>query len=136
MGIKSWIRNMLAEPEQVGEDFVPVEQDRPSAKVLVKTFQLQSFDDTKTVLATLREGNVISLVDMGPLREKDVIDLKRSISKLKNACAELGADIASLGGDWIIVTPGFAEIYKPQMAAPQAPAGNTIPQEFSRVMPY
>jgi SepF-like predicted cell division protein (DUF552 family) len=115
--VVSWVKKQISE-EEAEPEYIEMEEDKPKPKVLVRTFQLKSYDDVKRVLAALREGKTIALIDMGPLREKDVIDLKRSITKLKNVCAELGANIASLGGDWIIVAPGFAEIYKPQVPTP------------------
>ncbi|MBU2589455.1 MAG: hypothetical protein KKB39_01695, partial [Nanoarchaeota archaeon] len=86
----SWIKNKASAPGQ--DEFLEMEEMRPAAKVTVKTYQLESFEDAKRVISDLRVGNIIGLVDMKPLREKDVIDLKRSIIKLKNVCAEFGAD--------------------------------------------
>jgi len=124
----SWMKN---KGSVSGEDeFLEMEEMRPAAKVTVKTYQLESFEDAKRVISDLRMGNIIGLVDMKPLREKDIIDLKRSITKLKNVCAEFGADIASLGGDWIIVAPGFAEIYKPKVNAPEVVDMPPPPENF------
>jgi len=122
MGFFSWLKSKFATHQTgLATEFIEVEHARPEPKVMIRTFQLYSFDDTKTILAAMREGRTVILVDLGPLREKDVVDLKRAVNKLRNACMELGADIASLGGDWIIIAPGFAEIYRPQLAPPQAP---------------
>ncbi|MBU4242289.1 MAG: cell division protein SepF [Nanoarchaeota archaeon] len=124
----SWIKNKASAPGQ--DEFLEMEEMRPAAKVTVKTYQLESFEDAKRVISDLRVGNIIGLVDMKPLREKDVIDLKRSIIKLKNVCAEFGADIASLGGDWIVIAPGFAEIYKPKANAPEVIDMPPPPENF------
>ncbi len=113
----SWMKNKANVPEE--DEFLELEEQKPEAKVVVKTYQLEAFEDAKRVLSDLRAGNVVALVDMKLLREKDIIDLKRSITKLKNVCSEEGADIASLGGDWIVVAPGFAEIHKPQSDSPE-----------------
>ena len=84
--------------------------------------QLTCFDDTKKIAAVLREGRTIMLLDVSPLKEKDVIDLKRSVNKLKNVSAEMGSEIAGLSGDWIVLAPGFAEIYRTKPVAPKEEA--------------
>lgn len=115
MSMISWVKNKTSKP-LTSDEFIEMDHQKPIPKITIKKFQLQSFDDTKKVISELREGKTVALVDMKPLREKDVIDLKRSINKLKSACMEIGADIASLGGDWIVLAPSFAEIYKPSIA--------------------
>ena len=40
----------------------------------------------KTVLDDLREGYTIALVNIKPLKEKDLIELKRAINKIKKTC--------------------------------------------------
>lgn len=124
----SWMKSKGAVPQD--DEFLEMEESKPEPKVTVKTYQLESFEDAKRVISDLRLGNVVALVDMKPLREKDVIDLKRSITKLKNVCAEFGADIASLGGDWIVVAPGFAEIYKPKANEPEVVDMPPPPENF------
>lgn len=108
-----WVKKQVNAPE-ASEEFVELDHIKPEPKVKVRTFQLACFDDTKKIVSVLREGRTIMLVDVSSLREKDVIDLKRSVNKLKGASAELGAEIAGLGGDWILIAPSFAEIYKPK----------------------
>jgi len=111
--ILSWVKKHVETPEEPSE-YVEIEHARPQPKVKVRTFHLESFDDTKAIISVMREGTTIALIDVSPLREKDVIDLKRSVNKLKNACAEIGCSIAGLSGDWIVIAPSYAEIYKPK----------------------
>lgn len=120
--IVNWVKNKVMVPSQAG-DFVEMEHQKPEAKVLVKTYQLTSFDDTKRLVGELREGRTIMLIDVSQIREKDVIDLKRSVNKLKTATAEMGGEIAGLGGDWLLIAPAFAEVWK------QKP----LPEEFEEV---
>ncbi len=108
-----WVKKQVNAPAATDE-FVEMEHVKPEPKVKVRTFQLTCFDDTKSIVSVLREGRTIMLVDVAQLREKDVIDLKRSVNKLKGASAELGAEIAGLGGDWLVLAPSFAEIYRPK----------------------
>src|SRR3989344_3060596 len=59
------------------------ESNENHSKVLVRPFMLESFDDTKQILDSLREGATIALVNIKPLKEKDLVELKRAINKLK-----------------------------------------------------
>ncbi|GIU69650.1 MAG: hypothetical protein KatS3mg002_0886 [Candidatus Woesearchaeota archaeon] len=81
-------------------------------KVIVKPFVLEDFTDIKPVLDALREGNTICLINIRPLKEKDLIELKRAINKLKKTCDAIEGDIAGFSDDYIVITPSFAEIYR------------------------
>ena len=84
------------------------------AKVIVRPFILRSFEDINPILNALREGYTIAVIDIKPLRSKDLIELKRAISKIKKTTDALEGSIAGFGENIIIVTPEFAEIYKPK----------------------
>ncbi len=81
-------------------------------KVIVKPFVLEDFTDIKQILDALREGNTICLINIRPLKEKDLIELKRAINKLKKTCDAIEGDIAGFSDDYIVITPSFAEIYR------------------------
>ncbi len=83
-----------------------------SQKVIVRPFVLEDFVQVKPILDTLREGKTICLVNIKPLREKDIVELKRAINKLKKTCHAMSGDVAGFGEDYIVVTPSFAEIYR------------------------
>jgi len=83
------------------------------AKVIVRPFVLKNFEDVNPILNALREGYTIAVIDIKQLRAKDVIELKRAISKLKKTADALEGSIAGFGENTIIVTPQFADIYKP-----------------------
>ncbi len=81
-------------------------------KVVVRQFVIEDFSDVKQILDIIRESYTIALVNIRPIKEKDLIELKRTINKLKKTCEAIGGDIAGFGEDYIVVTPGFAEIYR------------------------
>jgi len=81
-------------------------------KVLVKLFILKHYDDVNEILNALREGYTIAIVDIKILRQKDSIELKRAISKIKKTTDALEGNIAGFGENIIIVTPSFAKIHK------------------------
>ncbi len=105
------------------EDYVEITSQQPGskAKIIVKPFVIHEFQDIKPALDSLREGYTIALVNIRPIKEKDIVELKRAINKLKKTCDAIDGDIAGFGEDWIVVTPSFAEVHR-HSAAPKAPS--------------
>lgn len=97
------------EPEYIEID---IGREVKKAKVMVRPFVLKSFEDINQILNSLREGYTIAIIDIKPLRTKDIIELKRAISKIKKTADALDGSIAGFGENIIIVTPQFAHIHK------------------------
>lgn len=83
-----------------------------SQKVIVRPFVIEDFADVKKILDVLREGKTVCLLNIKPLREKDIIELKRLINKVKKTVEAVSGDIAGFGEDYIIVVPSFAKIHR------------------------
>jgi len=102
--------------DMYGEDeFVEIDPSRnvgKRSKIMVKSFVVQSFDDIKETLDVLREGYTIALINIRPLKDKDIVELKRTINKLKKTCDAIEGDIAGISEDWIVVTPSFARVHR------------------------
>ncbi len=97
------------------EEYVEIDLDAAEQKenrVLVKPFVLRHFDDINDILNSLREGYTIAVIDIKPLKTKDVIELKRSVSKIKKTIEALEGSIAGFGDNIIIATPSFAKIHR------------------------
>ncbi len=94
--------------------YVELENDSEvsKSKVLVRPFMLEDFDDVKPVLDSLREGYTIALVNIRPLKDKDLVELKRAINKLKKTTDAIEGEIAGFGDDFLVITPSFASIYR------------------------
>ena len=86
--------------------------DEGKAKIIVRPFVIEDFDDIKPILDSLREGYTIALINIRPLKERDIVELKRAINKLKKTCDAIEGDIAGFGEDYIVITPSFAKIYR------------------------
>ncbi|MCD4759512.1 cell division protein SepF [archaeon] len=101
-------------PTEFEEDYVELttETDVPKAKIVVRPFIVEDFSDIKPALDALREGYTIALVNVGPLRERDMVELKRAVNKLKKTCDAIDGDIAGFGTDWVVVTPSFASVHR------------------------
>jgi SepF-like predicted cell division protein (DUF552 family) len=82
------------------------------SKVIVRPFVIETFEDVKQILDALREGSTIALINIKPLKDTDLVELKRAINKLKKTCDAIEGEIAGFGEDWIVVVPSFASIYK------------------------
>jgi len=104
-----------------GDEYIEIDlgKETHKAKVIVRPFVLKSFEDVTPILNSLREGYTIAVIDIKQLRAKDIIELKRAISKIKKTADALEGSIAGFGENIIIVTPQFADIYK-------APARNDM----------
>ena len=46
------------------------------------------------------------------MKDKDIVELKRTINKLKKTCDAIEGDIAGISEDWIVVTPSFARVHR------------------------
>jgi len=86
--------------------------DKGTAKILLKYFQLEEFSDIKPIIDSLRGGFTICLIKMKSLQDKDEIELRRAISKLKKTCQALGSDLVGIEENWIVAAPSYVEILK------------------------
>ncbi len=102
--------------DEFADDYVeitPSAKDRSGkAKIIVRPFIIEDFADIKPALDALREGYTIALINIRPLKDKDLVELKRAVNKLKKTCDAIEGDIAGFGDDWVVVTPSFASIYR------------------------
>ena len=87
------------------------------SKLMVRPFVIEEFEHIKPILDSLREGHTIALINIKPLKDKDLVELKRAINKLKKTCDAIEGDIAGFGENWIAAVPNFAYIYRGQKAS-------------------
>jgi SepF-like predicted cell division protein (DUF552 family) len=109
------------------DEYVELNSDAARASdnhVTVRPFNLTDFGDIKQILDAIRGRETICLVNIRPLKDKDLIELKRAINKLKKTCEAVQGDIAGFGEDYIVVTPDWAKIYRnPSEQLQKAAAG-------------
>jgi len=97
------------------DDYVEIDLEAGEPKenkVMIKPFVLRNFDDVTDILNSLREGYTIAIVDIKPLKTKDLIELKRSVGKIKKTVEAMEGSIAGFGDNIIIATPSFASIHR------------------------
>ncbi|MFA5992179.1 MAG: cell division protein SepF [Candidatus Pacearchaeota archaeon] len=112
-------KEMMAKDSPM-EDYVEIDlsQGDPKSKVHVRPFILKKFEDVNEILSALRDGYTIAVIDIQTLRKKDIIELKRAISKIKKTTEALDGNITGFGENIVIATPQFANIMAPTVEAP------------------
>jgi len=89
---------------------IDLNQGKIEQKVLVKLFVLKTYDDVNKVLNALREGYTIAVIETKVLRQKDPIELKRAVSKIKKTVDALEGSIVGFRENVVIATPSFAKV--------------------------
>ncbi|PIN76154.1 hypothetical protein COV17_03140 [Candidatus Woesearchaeota archaeon CG10_big_fil_rev_8_21_14_0_10_36_11] len=100
---------------QQSEEYVELNsesQKEDRSKVIVRPFVMEEFEDIKEVLDVLREGSTVALINIKPLKDKDLVELKRAISKLRKTCDAIDGDIAGFGEDYVVAVPYFGRIHR------------------------
>src|SRR3989338_3484713 len=95
------------------EEYVEIDtemEEKSKGRTTVRPFVIQDFSDITEIINGLREGHTIALLNIKPLKDKDLIELKRAINKLKKTCD-------AIGGDWIVATPASARVYRSAVSA-------------------
>ena len=107
------IRDVLSnEPESFEkDDYIEVDlgQEQKENKILVKLFVLKEYEDVNQILNALREGYTIAIIDTKTLRQRDLTEFKRAISKIKKTTDALEGSIKAFR-EIVIVAPSFASI--------------------------
>ncbi|MEM4625474.1 MAG: cell division protein SepF [Candidatus Pacearchaeota archaeon] len=126
--IKRGFSNILGKEEMATEDYVEVDVSATEnkSKVIIKPFILRKFDDVSEILNHLREGYTIAVIDIQHLRKKDVIELKRAISKIKKTVEAMEGSITGFGESIVIATPQFAQIVPPTNPVEESQPKNKV----------
>lgn len=71
---------------------------------------MERYADLEKVLSRFRKGDIVALVKVSPLRDKDMGELKKAIERLKTHCTVTGSDLAALDDNWVVLVPPVVEI--------------------------
>src|SRR3989339_1760820 len=104
--------DMFEEPEQGYVELGSEAVGDTKSKLMVRPFVIEEFEHIKPILDALREGRTVALVNIKPLKDKDLVELKRAVNKLKKTCDAIEGDIAGFGENWLVITPSFAKIWR------------------------
>lgn len=137
MDIKNFVNKLtgkvtIKRGEGAKEEFIELEPDemkKKAAKIFVKYFIITDFGDIKTVIDSLREGYTIVIMKIKPLKDKDMNELKRAISKIKRTVEAIDGEIVGIDEDWIVAVPNFVEVYKGEIPSGEEGATTEIQEE-------
>ena len=116
---------------QSSDDYIELDLNQTKTrkeKIKIRQFTLKKYDDINEILASLREGYTIAFIDIKQLKSKDIIELKRALTKIKKTVDAMEGSIAGFGDNAIIASPEFAEIYRgpSSQVSPQAPKDDML----------
>ncbi|QKQ98298.1 DUF552 domain-containing protein [Candidatus Nanohaloarchaea archaeon] len=97
--------------EVMEDDFVELDANMSEndSKVVIRAETLREYDDAEKVQEHLRNDHIV-WVNIGPLKETDMTNLKRAVKKLKKTVKSIDGDMAGVDEEWIVVCPRYAEI--------------------------
>ena len=100
--------------DESSEDYMEIDlgKEEKETKVLVKLFSLKQYEDVNDILNALREGYTIAIIDIKQLRQRDAMEVKIAVSKIKKTIEALEGNIQGFGENMVIATPSFASIHK------------------------
>lgn len=100
--------------EDSGDEYIEIDlgKEERETKVSVKLFSLKQYEDVNDILNALREGYTIAIIDIKQLRQRDTMETKRAISKVRKTIEALEGNIQGFGNNIVIATPSFATIHK------------------------
>ena len=119
--------------EDFSDDFIEIDTENQTteSKIYIKTFTLNVYEDINPILNCLREGYSIAVIDIKSLKSKDVVELKRAISKVKKTVEALEGKIAGFGENMVIATPSKVfEIRKGGAEVREAPSSSDEIERF------
>ncbi|MCR4284483.1 MAG: cell division protein SepF [archaeon] len=102
-----WFSKVGGKGGEETSDFIEIDlaSEKSASKIIVKTFTLKVYEDINPILNALRGGYTIAVIDIRALKSKDVVELKRAISKIKKTVEALEGKIAGFGDNTVIATP-------------------------------
>src|SRR5271157_980871 len=105
-------KSLSGKSDKVDEDYLEIDlnQSKEEHKVMIKLFVLKHYEDVNKILEALRQGYTIAIIETKILRQKDPIELKRAISKIKKTIDALEGNIVGFRENIVIATPSFAKV--------------------------
>ena len=93
------------------EEFLEIAEGGSSRidSIPIKIAQINDYGDVDSVQKFLREGNIV-FAKIKTLKEKDLSELKRAISRLRKTVTAINGDIAGVDENFIVATPSFARV--------------------------
>jgi len=94
---------IVHEAEEEGYVELGTEAAETKSKITVRPFVIEDFESIKPILDSLREGHTIALVNIKPLKDKDLVELKRAINKIKKTCDAIEGMVNDKGKEKLLI---------------------------------
>lgn len=94
-------------------DYIEIDDIRGDEmdKLLIKVETLNDFSDTEKIQTELRSGHIV-WVKIKALKDKDMIELKRAVDRLRKTCIAVNGDIAGVDEDFLVLTPEGVRVHR------------------------
>ena len=79
--------------------------------VYLKAMPLRSLEDVEAIKREIEAGNIL-ILKVSPLARKSIDDVKQAVSELYKFTQSIGADIARLGEERVVITPPSIKIWR------------------------
>lgn len=118
MGLKDIFTKFQGSPSRTYtnlEDYVELEiqegvpEERMGVGRSVRVCKLKGFSDVDISARELSSGNVV-ILDIKPLAERSMNELKHAVDEVKEIVSSMGGDIAGLSEYLLILTPPYMKI--------------------------
>ncbi|MFQ5814904.1 MAG: cell division protein SepF [Candidatus Hydrothermarchaeaceae archaeon] len=112
MGLKE-IFGKISGSERVGvselDDYTELRVEEGETRFIgperyLKVFKLKGFVDVDAAARELGDGNIV-ILDIKPLAERSMNELKHAVDEMKDLCVSMGGDIAGISEYHMIMTP-------------------------------
>ena len=100
------------------EETKAVSPARPS-KAYLKAMPLRSLEDVDVIKREVEAGNIL-ILKVSPLARKSIEDVKRAVDELYEFTQSIGADIARLGEERVVITPPSIKIWREKKGSEEA----------------
>lgn len=116
MGIKDFLNKLSGaeSTEGVSGDYLELDEggefvqfDTPSR--YVRVCKLKGFADIDISARELSEGNIV-IIDIKPLADRSMNELKHAVEEMREICISMGGDIAGITEYYLILTPPNVKI--------------------------
>ncbi len=116
MGIKDILGRIsgFEGAEDGGDDYLELDEEGEFAQFdtparSIKVCKLKGFADVDIAARELSEGNIV-IIDIKPLADRSMNELKHAVDEMKDIAISMGGDIAGLTEFHLILTPPNVKI--------------------------
>ncbi len=87
-----------------------------SKEILLKAFALRSVEDIPKIQEDVANKTIV-ILNVAPLTQKSLEELKTSVEQLYEFATSLGGDIARLGDQRVVITPPGVKIWRKELGS-------------------